>query len=229
MSRIPLRQHRVIRFLLKLLVYYIICVLALGLLYRFVPPVSTLMLADLVTLNGYSRDSVSLKEVSSHVLRAVIRAEDGRFCDHYGVDWHSVNMAIEEAVEEGEPARGASTISMQVAKNLFLWPHRSFARKALEVPIAMYLDLIWPKSRMMEVYLSIAEWGDGIYGIEAAAKTYFKKSAKHLSAWEAAALAGALPNPLKRKPSAPSPFYKNYTQNILVGMSASDISCLTRR
>lgn len=216
-----------IRFLLKIAAYYIAGVMVLGVVYIVIPPVSTLMLADIFTLHLISRDYESLGNINKSVFSAVIRAEDGKFCEHHGVDWQSLNQAVEQALDdEGEPSRGASTIPMQVAKNLFLVPHRSYARKALEIPIAMYLDLIWSKRRMMEVYLSIAEWGDGIYGIEAAAQHYFKKPAKSLSAHEAALLAAALPNPIKRNPSRPSPYYLGYALRILGGMYGSDTSCL---
>jgi monofunctional biosynthetic peptidoglycan transglycosylase len=222
----PFTKHRWVRLLIRVAAWYVAGILLLGLLYRILPPVSTLMLADVITLNGYTRERVSLGEVSTNMLRAVIRAEDGRFCEHHGVDWQSMNQAIEDAVEEDGPSRGASTISMQVAKNLFLWPHRSYARKILEVPIAMYLDFIWPKTRMMEVYLSMAEWGKNLYGIEAASQHYFGKSAKSLSSWEAASLAAALPNPLKRNPSRASAYHASYAKRIVGGIGNADISCL---
>lgn len=218
---------KLLRVVLKIVAYYAAAVLALGVVYWVVPPISSLMIMDLVTLQGYTRDAVSLKEINPNMLRAVIRAEDGKFCSHHGVDWQSLNSVIEDAIDDEEsPSRGASTISMQVAKNLFLLPHRSYARKALEIPIAMYLDLIWSKRRMMEVYLSVAEFGDGIYGVESAAQKYFRKSASALSAYEAALLAAALPNPRKRHPDRPSKGYANYASRIQGGMFASDLSCL---
>jgi monofunctional biosynthetic peptidoglycan transglycosylase len=220
-------RFTLLRLLLKIAAYYVMAVLALGIVYIVIPPVSTLMLADILTFNWISRDYEPLKNINKNVLYAVIRAEDGKFCAHHGVDWESLNQVIEDAIEdEGSPARGASTISMQVAKNLFLVPHRSYARKALEIPIAMYLDFIWSKRRMMEVYLSIAEWGDGIYGIEAASQHYFKKSANNLTPYEAALLAAALPNPIRRHPDHPSKGYANYAARIQAGMFASDIGCL---
>lgn len=220
-------MNKIARLLIKIVTYYVLGVLMLGIIYWIIPPVSTLMLADIATLHWISRDYVPLSKVNKNVLYAVIRAEDGTFCKHNGVDWKSLNQVIEDAIEdEEEPSRGASTISMQVAKNLFLVPHRSYARKALEIPIALYLDLIWTKRRMMEAYLSIAEWGDGIYGIEAAAQHYFKKPASNLTANEAALLAAALPNPIKRHPDRPSGYFLNYSGRILGGMYSSDVSCL---
>lgn len=201
-------------------------VLTLGLFYRFVPPISTLMIADAFSLKGYKRQVVPMRSISPNITRAVIRAEDGKFCAHRGVDWESLNKAVAEAIDEESAPRGASTIPMQVAKNLFLWPHRSYARKVLELPLAMYLDFIWPKSRMMHAYLSIAEWGNGVYGIEAASRHYFGKSAKSLSPREASLLAAALPNPRKRSPARPSAFLSQYAASIEQGMWDSDISCL---
>lgn len=217
---------KLLRFFLRILSFYLIAVMVLGLAYRLVPPPSTLMLAKWMTFHGVERESVPLKRISPSLLRAVIRAEDSRFCKHSGVDWDSMEEVVEKAAKRGA-TRGASTIPMQVAKNLFLWPQRSYIRKALEVPIALYLDIIWPKSRMMEVYLSIAEWGDGIYGAEAAAQAYFHKSANQLTPWESALLAASLPNPLKRNPAHPSSYLRNRAGQIQKWASHSvDTSCL---
>ena len=174
-------------------------------LYALVPPVSTLMLWRWVTLQRVERVWTPISEISPHLVRMVIAGEDGRYCAHHGVDWQAVQTVLDDFDESGN-ARGASTIPMQVAKNLFLWPGRQFIRKALEVPLAYYMSTIWSKSRMMEVYLNIAEWGpEGEFGIEAAARRAFKKSARDLSAEEAALLAGALPNPLIRDPRKAGP------------------------
>lgn len=218
---------KLLRILFRLFAIYVVAVLILGIVYSVIPPISTLMVGRWLTFHGTMSDSVSLDDVDRTLLRAVLRAEDSRFCEHSGVDWKSLNDAIEEAVEEDGPSRGASTISMQVAKNLFLWPGRSYIRKALEIPIALYLDLIWSKSRMMEVYLSVAEWGDGVYGVEAASQKYFHHSAQHLTAWESALLAAALPNPRKRHPDRPSGYYNRYAQSILIRIQAgANTSCL---
>jgi monofunctional biosynthetic peptidoglycan transglycosylase len=211
----------------KIILIYLIGVIALSVLYYIVPPVSTLMVARLATFHGFSRDSVSIDEVSPQLIRSVIRAEDAKFCQHYGIDWGSMADAIED--EDGK-SRGASTIPMQVAKNLFLWPSPSYIRKAIEIPIAIYLNAIWSKARMMEVYLSIAEWGDGIYGVEAAAQKYFHKSAKQLDRREAALLAAMLPNPIKRNPTRPSTYYLKYANNIQKWANGDvDIACVRRR
>jgi monofunctional biosynthetic peptidoglycan transglycosylase len=135
----------------------------------------------------------------------VIASEDGRFCRHRGIDWRELRAAIEDADELSE-ARGGSTITMQVAKNLFLWPGRSFVRKALEFPLAIWIELLLSKRRIMEIYLNIAEWGpNGEFGVEAAARRAFNKPARQLSAGEAALLAAVLPNPKRRSASRPGP------------------------
>lgn len=171
------------------------------LLYRFVPVPSTLMLGRWLTLQPVERQWVPLSRISPTLIRAVIAAEDQRFCAHAGVDWIELNTVL--ANEDG-PNRGASTLTMQTAKNVFLWPGRSYLRKGLEIPLALALDLAWPKRRIIEVYLNVAEWGEGLYGAEAAAQRYFRKPAARLNAAEAARLAGALPNPRLRNPARPS-------------------------
>jgi len=188
---------------LCLILLWVGAVIWLGLLYWVAPPVSTLMLGRWLTLQGVERTYVSLDEISPHLPLAVMTSEDSRFCQHGGVDWTAIRQVVEDADEDG-PSRGASTIPMQVAKNLFLWPSRSYIRKGLEIPIALYLDLIWSKRRMMEIYLNVAEWGDGVFGAEAAAQKYFRKPARNLTRREAALLARALPNPLRRNPARPT-------------------------
>lgn len=174
-------------------------------LYWIVPPVSTLMLWRWATLQRVERVWTPIAEISPHVVRMVIAGEDGRYCAHFGVDWRELQLVIDDYAEEGD-ARGASTIPMQVAKNLFLWPGRQVIRKMLEVPLAIYMSAVWSKTRLMEIYLNIAEWGpDGEFGVEAAAQRAFRRSAKDISAEQAALLAGALPNPLVRDPRKPGP------------------------
>ena len=179
--------------------------LVLTLLYLppFVRPVSTLMLADLVTLQGYDRRWVPLEDISPVLVNSVIMSEDGQFCRHLGIDFGELSGVVSDALA-GEPTRGASTITMQTVKNLFLWNGRSIVRKVLELPLAAYFDLVVPKWRIMEIYLNIAEWGPGIYGIEAAAQHHFGVSAKQLTPRQAALLAVALPNPITRDPAKPS-------------------------
>ncbi|MEM9732041.1 MAG: monofunctional biosynthetic peptidoglycan transglycosylase [Pseudomonadota bacterium] len=176
----------------------------LGLAYwpSFAKPVSTLMVADMVRGQSPKRDWVALEDISPVVWQSVISSEDGQFCAHHGVDWKEVEGVVDDLLE-GESPRGASTLAMQTAKNLFLWPQRSYIRKGLEVPLALYIDWLWGKKRLMEVYLNIAEWGPNIYGIEAAARHHFNRSAGKLSRRQAALLAVTLPNPKLRNPAKP--------------------------
>ncbi|HYP57701.1 MAG TPA: monofunctional biosynthetic peptidoglycan transglycosylase [Beijerinckia sp.] len=171
--------------------------------YRFMTPISTLMLARIVQGEELDRRFVPLPRISARLIAAVIASEDARFCIHDGVDWDALSEVIDTA-KAATPSRGASTITMQTAKNLFLWPARSVIRKGVEIPLALLIDLAWPKPRVLEVYLNIAEWGEGIFGAEAAAQHYFHKSAEALDSREAALLATALPNPRHRNPARPS-------------------------
>ncbi len=179
------------------------------LVYAIVPPpITNLQFGRLLSGNGLKRDWVDLDQMSRHLPRAVIAAEDARFCSHNGVDWVEFQDVIDEVFDDDEgPIRGASTISMQTAKNLFLWEGRGvlgLIRKGLELPIAFWMDLVWSKRRMIEVYLNEVEWAPGVYGAEAAARHHFGKSAAKLSRREAALLAAVLPNPVKRKAGKPS-------------------------
>jgi len=176
---------------------------ALLALYGLSPirPVSTLMLKDGLLGRDYQRQWVALEDISPHLVNAVMMAEDGQFCNHYGVDWRALHG---EVTRDGGPARGASTLSMQLVKNLFLWHGRAYLRKGLEIPLALAADAVLSKRRVMEIYLNIAEWGDGLYGAEAAAQFYFKRPAARLTARQGALLAVALPNPYLRNPSQPT-------------------------
>ncbi|MGH6793900.1 MAG: monofunctional biosynthetic peptidoglycan transglycosylase [Methylocella sp.] len=176
---------------------------ALIVVYRFEPPVSTLMLARWLEGETVERHYVPLERISRYLRAAVIVSEDAHFCEHYGVDWGALRHVLDHPGATG-PTRGASTIPMQTVKNLFLWPSRSYVRKAIEIPLALLLDLAWPKRRILEVYLNVAEWGKGIFGAEAAARHYFHTSADRLDAKEAALLATALPDPRHRNPARPS-------------------------
>jgi monofunctional glycosyltransferase len=172
-------------------------------LYTLVRPVSTLMLARMVEGKSYQRIYAPLKTIAPIALASVVASEDASFCDNDGVDWGSLREVLSGAGKHG-PRRGASTITMQTAKNLFLWPGRSKIRKGIEIGMALVMGEAWSKARTLEIYLNIAEWGDGIYGIEAAAQRYFHKSASQLNLHEAALLATALPNPILRNPARPN-------------------------
>ncbi len=177
--------------------------LALVVLYRFVaPPVTPLMLIRMAQGEGLQRRWVSVEAVSPQLMRAVVASEDATFCSHHGFDWQAIDHAIDR-YEEGGRVLGASTISMQTAKNVFLWPGRNFLRKGLEAGLTVLIEAIWGKRRIMEVYLNVIEWGHGIYGAEAAANHYFHKPAASLSRREAAALAAVLPSPLRWSPVRP--------------------------
>jgi monofunctional glycosyltransferase len=163
--------------------------------HSFRPASSTLMLWRAAQGEANDQRWRSLEEMSPELARAVIAAEDQKFCLHYGVDWGALGEVVDEALTEDGPSRGASTVTMQTVKNLYLWPGRSYLRKALEIPMALIVDLVWSKRRIMEVYLNIAEWGDGVFGAEAAARRHFGKAALDLTSAEAARLVAALPNP----------------------------------
>ncbi|RFC62329.1 monofunctional biosynthetic peptidoglycan transglycosylase [Fulvimarina endophytica] len=166
-------------------------------------PVSTLILRDHFSFRPYLRDWVDLNEIAPVMRYSVIMSEDGQFCRHDGVDWGEMASVVDEFLE-GAETRGASTIPMQTVKNLFLWNGRSYVRKALELPLALYLNLVLSKERILEIYLNIAEWDEGVYGIEAASQHYFGRSADSLTARQAALLAVTLPSPVTRNPAAPS-------------------------
>ena len=180
--------------------------------FRFVPVPSTLMIGRWLTLQPVTREWVPLDRIAPALVKAVVAAEDQRFCSHYGIDWIELQLVLDD--EEG-PERGASTITMQAVKNAFLWPGRSILRKGLEIPLALFTDLAWGKRRVMEVYLNVAEWGDGLFGAEAAARRYFNKPARELTPLEAARLAASLPNPLLRNPARPSSGQDAYSRRIM--------------
>ncbi len=201
--------------------------LVMTLVYGVVPvPFSNLMIFRLVRGYGLSKNWVSYASMSPNLSRAVLASEDQRFCSHRGIDW----IEFQDALDGGDegPSRGASTISMQVAKNMFLWEGRSFIRKGLEMPLALYMDGVLTKRRMMEIYLNIVEWGPGIYGAEAAAQHHFGKSAGKLTQREAALLAAVLPNPIKRDAGHPSAKVRAIASRIQNNMDSMDgyLACL---
>ena len=173
--------------------------------YRAGHPVSTLMLWRQLTGAPMSRQWADFDAISPSLPRSVVAAEDAKFCGHHGVDWDALREVVDDA-EDGEVTRGGSTITQQVAKNLFLWPGRSFVRKALELPLALWIDAVLPKQRILEIYLNIAELGPaGQFGAEAGAQFAFGHSAASLSPREAALLTATLPNPRQRSARTPGP------------------------
>ena len=213
-----------------LVVSIAVLLLALLVLYRWVdPPASTLMLGQRLAGTPITQRWVPLDRISPNLAAAVISSEDGHFCRHHGVDWGELKEAIESAGDG--LARGGSTISMQVVKNLFLWPSRSYLRKAMEIPLAYAMETLWPKRRVLEVYLNIAEWGPGIFGAEAAARYHFRKPALLLTPREAALLAVSLPNPFERQAGRPGPGTARLADNLLLRLKAAqaNTSCLRAR
>lgn len=176
-------------------------------------PVSTLMAARFISGKPVERKWVELDNINVVLVHSVMMSEDAKFCAHNGIDYDALNQVIDNALE-GEKTRGASTLSMQTVKNLYLWPGRSYFRKLLELPLALLTDFVWGKRRMIEIYLNIAEWGDGIFGIEAASQHYFGRSAKKLNARQSALLAVALPNPRWRNAAKAGRGLKRLAKNI---------------
>lgn len=196
---------RVVRWAVVLALAVLILPYLITPLYHVLRPVSTPMVWRWMTGQRVERVYVPLEAMQQWLPLAVLAAEDARFCSHNGIDWQQVQEAIEDA-DDITDARGGSTITQQVAKNLFLWPGRSFVRKALEAPLAYWIDLVLGKRRVMEIYLNVAEWGpNGEFGAEAGARHAFGKSVRNLSAGEAALLAAVLPNPVRRSARAPGP------------------------
>lgn len=186
------------------LLWRLLVLLVLGLvLLRFVPPpTSAFMLQSPYPVKQHW---VALDSLPKHLLLAVVAAEDQRFVQHYGIDMTEISKALEK-YDDGEGLRGASTLSQQTAKNLLLWPGRSLLRKGLEATLAVSLELLWGKKRILEVYLNIAEFGKGIYGVEAASQHYYGKPASKLSRNEAVRLVLLLPSPRKRNPHQLTPY-----------------------
>lgn len=194
-------------------------------LFRFVPvPVTPLMIIRAVNPQGtdtqkererhWQHQWVSYDEISSWMPRAVVASEDGRFYEHHGFDFKEIQNAIDEG-KAGKRQRGASTISQQTAKNVFLWPGHSWVRKGLEAYFTVLIELFWSKERIMEVYLNSIEMGAGIYGVKAASQHYFGCTAKKLSKPRAALIALCLPSPLKRDPAHPSSYMRRRQRTIM--------------
>jgi len=224
MKKILIKTWKV--FLYFLLFYFgtsILIVIA----YRFInPPVTPLMLIRLVgqAYNGQTiklkKEWISLDEMSTSLPQAVVAAEDNMFIEHSGFDFEAIQKAKEyNQKKKGKKVRGASTISQQTAKNVFLWPQRSWIRKGLEVYFTVLIEFIWGKKRIMEVYLNVIETGKGIYGVEAASQQYFGKSAGKITRSQAALIAAILPNPLKWNPASPTEYLLGRQQWILWNMN----------
>lgn len=221
--------RRVVSWCLAIIFLVLLLPYLLILLYAApqVQPISTLMLGETLTGRAYERQWVGFDAIAPVLVQSVMMSEDGQYCAHDGIDWDALNLVIDDALD-GEATRGASTIPMQTAKNLFLPSSRSVVRKALEIPLAMWMDVVWSKKRLMEIYLNVAEWAPGIYGIEAASQAYFGVPAAKLSARQAALLAVTLPNPIKRNAANPSSGMKRLAGIIekRASQSGAYIKCL---
>jgi len=196
---------RIARNLLLILLAVLLLPYLVAPLYRAGHPISTLMAWRWLTGAPVSRQWINFNAISPALPRSVVASEDARFCSHHGIDWDALRDVIDDA-GDGEVTRGGSTITQQVAKNLFLWPGRSVVRKVLEIPLALWIDLVLPKQRTLEIYLNIAELGpSGQFGAEAGATYAFGHPASGLSPREAALLAAILPNPVRRSARNPGP------------------------
>jgi monofunctional glycosyltransferase len=195
---------------------------ALAPLYRVVDPVSTLMLWRWTKRARVERMVVPIDLMAPILSRSVLAAEDERFCNHHGLDFGELRRVVKAEADGVRRPRGGSTITQQLSKNLFLWPGHSYVRKALELPLALWIDFVIPKRRQLEIYLNIAEWGpNGEFGAEAGARRAFGKPAADLSASEAALLAAALPNPIRRDARQPGPALRRLAATYMVRATAS--------
>jgi monofunctional biosynthetic peptidoglycan transglycosylase len=205
------RRSRWISIPFKIMGWFVLLSLLFVALYRFVPPPVTLTM--ILDGNGITKDWMSLSEIDPNMARAAIAAEDGKFCAHHGFDAVAIAQAMRHNASGGR-IRGGSTISQQVAKNVFLFQGGGFVRKGFEAWFTLLIEAIWGKRRIMEVYLNVAETGIGTYGVNAGAMRYFGHDASHLTRAEAARIAAILPLPKKRAAKAPKGFTRRYGNSI---------------
>lgn len=219
-------RGRLLRVVVRIAAAALLLPAALVLAYRFVPPPATpLMVIRAVEGHGWSRDWMPLGRISPFLVRAVIAAEDQRFCAHWGFDTVELGRALDEW-RDGGRLRGASTLSQQTAKNLFLWPQSGWLRKALEVYPTLLIEALWPKRRIVEVYLNVVEFGPGLYGAEAASRALFGRSAAALTPVQASLLAAVLPNPLGRSAARPEGYVSARAARIRRFMDQVDTACV---
>lgn len=211
--------HRLWRLFTRIVALFLLISVLLTTIYAWLPPpVTPLMLLRVLEGNWIHKDWESYDSISPHLPRAIIAAEDAKFCQHQGFDWESIQKAWKRN-QQGKRIRGGSTISNQTAKNVFLWPDRSYIRKGIEFYFTGLIELIWTKKRILEVYMNVVEFGPGIYGAEAAAAAHFGKSAKDLTRREAALLAAVLPNPIRWSASKPTGYIRNRAGTIQARMN----------
>lgn len=223
-------MKKILRILKKTIVWFFILSVGMVILYRFIPifvtPLMVIRTAEQKAAGKkliFKHSWVPGTHISRHLKLAVICSEDQRFLDHYGFDVQAIQKArLHNKHTKGRRVRGASTISQQTAKNVFLWPQRSWLRKGLEVYFTFLIEIFWSKERIMEVYLNSIEMGDGVYGAEAAAGHWFKKSAASLTRSESAALAAVLPRPRKSRVNPPTPYIQRRKAWIMQQMSYYD-------
>jgi len=223
----PKQRESTVRWLLSglslMLIAAAVSVLLMVIVYRWVNPPSTWLMVDRyfkgesTKYKPVKQDWVSINSIAPSMAQAVVAAEDNLFMVHWGFDFKSIQQARNE-FQMGKRARGASTISMQVAKNVFLWHGRTITRKVLEAGFTVLIETFWSKRRIMEVYLNIAEFGPAIYGVEAASQEFFKKKSKDLTRNQAAMLTTVLPNPLRRNVISPTQYMRSYQQRVLRNM-----------
>jgi monofunctional glycosyltransferase len=234
----PGRIRRLLRLMLALAVGAVVISVLAVLALRFIDPWTSAFMVDARVASWFDADERPFvlrqswrdyARISPQLALAVVASEDQQFPVHRGFDFRQIRKAMDDA-ERGRRARGASTITQQVAKNLFLWNGRSYVRKGLEAWFTVLIELLWPKQRILEVYLNIAEFGPGVYGAEAAAQAFFRKSAAQLNRDEAARLAAVLPNPKRLRADRPGNYVQRRTREIAAQMAAlGGPSYLTRR
>lgn len=220
--------ERILRIIRFCIFFFFISTITITIIYRFVPPPLTpLMVIRLGEQLSEGKEVKLRKEwrklemISPNMVQAVVAAEDNNYLKHFGIDFEAIQKAA-ELNKKSKVLRGASTISQQTAKNVFLWPDRSWVRKGLEVYFTELIEIFWGKERIMEVYLNVIEMGEGIYGVEEAAQTYFHKPASNLNPHEAAILAAILPNPRKWSPVHPTNYLLRKQQRIIRAMNRID-------
>lgn len=205
--------RRLLIWAVRLVWLLLFLLLALVVLYRFVnPPITLTMLGEYQRLGSYKQDWVPLNKVAPVLPAALVAAEDANFCKHTGFDIQAIRAVIQEGAR-----RGASTISQQTAKNVFLWQERGWGRKAMEAGFTLLIELVWPKDRILEVYMNVAEFDEGVFGVKAASQHYFGVTPAKLSGQQAAALAAVLPNPKERSAIRPTEALKKRARSILGG------------
>jgi len=218
--------NKALKICLWVVLFYFGSTLFFGILYRFVNPIVTPLMVIRSVEQVLDNKPLKLRKswrpldkISPSMTLAVVASEDNRFLEHHGFDMEAIEKALDyNQKKQGKKVRGASTISQQTAKNVFLWPQRSWIRKGLEVYFTVLIEFVWGKKRIMEVYLNVAETGKGIYGVEMAAQQYFGKPASRLTRSESALLAAILPNPLKWNPANPTPYLRERKDWILWNM-----------